>query len=94
MKKNTKTILILIAVAVVIILLAIPKLKSPEDTKNTPQQKSAGPLPVKAHITKYEVLDNKVLTTGTILANEEVDLKSEVNGKITKIYFHEGSKRW
>ena len=91
MKKKTKTIIILAAVAVVIILLAIPKLKSSEDAINTPGPKSTGPLPVKAYITKYEVLDNKVLTTGTILANEEVDLKSEVNGKITKIYFHEGS---
>jgi membrane fusion protein, multidrug efflux system len=91
MKKNTKTILILAAVIAAILLLAIPKLKSSDETKNTSGQKSAGPLPVKAHITKYEVLDNKVLTTGTILANEEVDLKSEVDGKITKIYFHEGS---
>jgi membrane fusion protein, multidrug efflux system len=91
MKKNTKTILILASVAVVIILLAIPKLKSTENSTTPSGQKSTGPLPVKAHITKYEVLDNKVLTTGTILANEEVDLKSEVDGKITKIYFHEGS---
>ena len=91
MKKKTKTILIIAAVIIVIILLAIPKLKSTEDGANSTNQKSAGPLPVKAHITKYEVLDNKVLTTGTILANEEVDLKSEENGKITRIYFKEGS---
>jgi membrane fusion protein (multidrug efflux system) len=91
MKKNTKTILILVAIVIVIILLAIPKLKSTDDSTNPSGQKSAGPLPVKAHITKFEVLDNKVLTTGTILANEEVDLKSEVDGKITKIFFREGS---
>ena len=91
MKKNIKAILIIAAVVIVLILLAIPKLKSSEESTNGSGVKSAGLLPVSAHITKYEVLDNKVLTTGTVLANEEVDLKSEVNGKITKILFHEGS---
>jgi len=91
MKKNIKAILIIAAVVIVLILLAIPKLKSSEESTNGSEVKSAGPLPVSAHIIKYEVLDNKVLTTGTVLANEEVDLKSEVNGKITKILFHEGS---
>ena len=91
MKKNIKTILIVAAVIIILILLAIPKLKSSEDSTSGSGVRSVGPLPVNAHITKYEVLDNKVLTTGTVLANEEVDLKSEVDGKITKILFHEGS---
>lgn len=76
---------------VILILLIIPKLKSSEDKNNNPGNRSAGILPVKAHILKYEVLDNKVLTTGTVLANEEVELKSEVSGKITKILFNEGT---
>ena len=91
MKKNTKTILIAAGAVVILILLIIPKLKSSDDKTNSPGLRSSGPLPVKAHITKYEVLDNKVLTTGTVLANEEVELKSEVSGKITKILFREGS---
>lgn len=36
-------------------------------------------------------LHNRVLTTGTILANEEVDLLSEVSGKIVQILFKERS---
>lgn len=91
MKKKTKTILIAAGAIVILILLIIPKLKSSDDKTNSPGLRSSGPLPVKAHITKYEVLDNKVLTTGTVLANEEVELKSEVSGKITKILFREGS---
>jgi membrane fusion protein (multidrug efflux system) len=46
---------------------------------------------VKAHIANYESLNNRVYATGTILANEEVELKTEVAGKITKILFKEGS---
>lgn len=91
MKKNTKTILIIAGAVIVLILLTIPKLGSSENKNTNAGFRSSGPLPVKAHITKYEVLDNKVLTTGTVLANEEVDLKSEVSGKITKILFREGS---
>ena len=91
MKKGLKTILISVAVLIVLILLAIPKLKSSENEKGNTGPGSAGSLPVNGHITKYEVLDNKILTTGTVLANEEVELKSEVDGKITRILFKEGS---
>ncbi len=91
MKKNIKTYVIIGIVIIVLIVLAIPKLKSTENKPGGNSFGSAGPLPVKAYITKYQALDNKVLTTGTVLANEEVDLKSEVPGKITKILFKEGS---
>ena len=91
MKKNVKTLAIIGVVIVALIILAIPKLKSSDDKPAVRGFGAAGPLPVKVHITKYEALDNKVLTTGTVLANEEVDLKSEVPGKITKILFKEGS---
>lgn len=91
MKNNYKKYLIAGVVLIILILLAIPKLKSTEVKTKNPNRGAADPLTVKAHITKYAVLDNKVLTTGTILANEEVELKSEASGKITKIYFREGS---
>jgi membrane fusion protein (multidrug efflux system) len=48
-------------------------------------------VPVKARIVSLETLSNSVYTTGTILANEEVELRSETSGKITKILFKEGS---
>jgi membrane fusion protein, multidrug efflux system len=40
---------------------------------------------------KPEKLVNSIRATGTILANEEVDLRPEIAGKIEKIYFQEGS---
>lgn len=91
MKNNYKKYITAGIILIILILLVIPKLKSSEVKTKGHDPHAAGPLPVKVHITKYEVLDNKVLTTGTILANEEVELKSEVSGKITKIFFHEGS---
>jgi membrane fusion protein (multidrug efflux system) len=37
-------------------------------------------------------LDNKLTVTGSILANESLELKSEISGKITRIAFEEGSR--
>jgi membrane fusion protein, multidrug efflux system len=48
-------------------------------------------IPVTAHIVVYEKLGDIVYTTGTILANEEVELRSEISGKITQILFKEGA---
>jgi len=35
-------------------------------------------------------LNNKIFSTGTVLANEEVELRSEISGKIVQILFTEG----
>ncbi len=36
-------------------------------------------------------LDNKIVATGTLLANEEVEIRGEVPGRVTTINFDEGS---
>lgn len=38
------------------------------------------------------LLKNEFYTTGSILANEKVELRTEVSGRITGIYFEEGSQ--
>jgi len=48
--------------------------------------------PVTARIIKPERLDNRVTSSGTVMANEEVEIRSEVQGKIVKIAFKEGSR--
>jgi len=37
-------------------------------------------------------LENKILSTGSLMANEEVELRSEVSGRIVAINFDEGSR--
>ncbi len=93
MKKNTKKILIVAAILVVIAIVLLPKLlSSSESGKNTTPGGGADMvIPVKAHIVSLSTLNNSVFTTGTILANEEIELRSEVSGKIIKILFKEGS---
>jgi membrane fusion protein (multidrug efflux system) len=76
-----------------LIIILFPKFNSSANDKitqtNTSQRKIE--IPVKAHIVKPERLSNIVLSTGTIMANEEVELRSETSGKIINIYFKEGS---
>jgi membrane fusion protein (multidrug efflux system) len=49
-------------------------------------------LPVEAMLVRQQVLDNKIFTTGTLLANEEVELRTEVSGRVTGVFFQEGSR--
>lgn len=93
MKNNLKKIIISAVILVLLLIILLPKLLSSSSVKNSnlAGNKLDQIISVKAYIIKPETVDNKVLTTGTILANEEVELKSEVAGKITKILFSEGS---
>lgn len=36
-------------------------------------------------------VENKILSTGTLLANEEVEIRFEIPGRVVAIYFEEGS---
>jgi len=64
------------------------KNKKPENpvSGNTPRATE-----VKALVVVPRVLENKIYTTGSILANEEVEIRAEVAGRITSINFQEGT---
>jgi membrane fusion protein (multidrug efflux system) len=84
-------------VVVIVLLLAIPKLGWFSDKKGgaangTPSPQAAPSLPVEALVVTPGKLDNKLIVTGSILANESLELKSEISGKITRITFEEGTK--
>ena len=53
---------------------------------------SAGKIPVSALVIRPQAIENSIVTTGTLLANEEVELRPEISGRITGIYFQEGSR--
>ena len=47
-------------------------------------------LTVEGVIAKREMSSNLLRSTGTTLSNEEIEIQSELNGRITKILFEEG----
>lgn len=92
MNKKIKVLLFSLIVLILLGIIFLPKILSSEapGSVNTSMGRS-DVVTVKAHIAKFETLNNRVFATGTILANEEVELRSEVSGKITQILFREGS---
>lgn len=92
MKQRIFTITIVI---LIVLLLALPKLglfdDKPAGPANTPAQGSSL-LQVQGHLVKPAPFDNMLVITGSVLANESLELKSEASGKITRINFKEGSR--
>ncbi|MDZ7715953.1 MAG: efflux RND transporter periplasmic adaptor subunit [Balneolaceae bacterium] len=93
MSSTFKKVLTAAVILLVLGALAYPKVKPMfSDDNNATQQSSRPPLQVDVTIVQAQQAQDKIFTTGTVLANEEVELRSEVSGKITEIYFKEGQK--
>lgn len=74
-------------------VLAIPKLM--ELRRTTAPDSSADEisiLRIKVYSVVPERLEERLATTGTVRANEEVEIVSEISGKISRIHFEEGSR--
>ena len=93
MNKPARNISVILIVIVLGALLIVPKLLSEKNKTQTPagQNTSQQEIPVDVFVIKQIDLENEVATVGTIIANEEVDIKSELTRKITGIYFKEGT---
>ena len=93
MNKPARNISVILIVIVLGALLIVPKLLSEKNKTQTPtgQNTSQQDIPVDVFVIKQIDLENEVVTVGTIIANEEVDIKSELTRKITGIYFKEGT---
>lgn len=92
MKKRIFSIVIILAI---ILLIALPKLKLWSGNNDGPAKgqevrKGPGSLLVEAQVIVPTTLENVVVVTGSVQANESLELKSETAGKITHIYFKEG----
>jgi membrane fusion protein, multidrug efflux system len=57
---------------------------------NSPAPSTGPKIAVKVTIIKPEIYDNKLQTTGSILANEEIEIRSEISGRLIKLFFKEG----
>ncbi len=81
------------AALAVLAVLAAPKLiqlRRPSTPASSATSKTI--LRVKVHRTVPTLLVERLATTGTVRANEEVEIVSEISGKISGILFQEGSR--
>ncbi|GAA5025461.1 MexH family multidrug efflux RND transporter periplasmic adaptor subunit [Marivirga lumbricoides] len=95
MSKTVQRVITLIAILIVLGLIIYPKLPIANEegtasaSKNTPAP-GAGATTIDAEIVQFKSFDNNIVLTGSLLANESVNLSSEISGKVNRIYFDEG----
>lgn len=100
MNKITKTLISLIVISLVLGLAFYPKIKksfspSEKDEKAKGKEKGGpggkgGKTAVIVTVVKATRLDDLLNSTGTILPNEEVEIRSEIAGRITSLNIKEG----
>ncbi|WP_165024161.1 efflux RND transporter periplasmic adaptor subunit [Dysgonomonas sp. ZJ279] len=98
MNKKAKIVLIIVIVLIIAGMAFYPNIKNMLPIKDgkleipisngNREQRS---LNVNAQVLKYENLDDIFRTKGILMPDEEVDLSFETSGKITNIYFKEGT---
>jgi len=92
MNKVVRTVLFLLIGIVIVGLILYPKLKTEDSGPQAIQPQGASVLPVEATVIQPRRIENIIKVTGAIIANESVALKSEISGKVEKIYFQEGQR--
>jgi membrane fusion protein (multidrug efflux system) len=92
MNKIVKTVLFIIITVLILGFILYPKFKPEEAGQQMTQQRRQSILPVEVKVIAPQRIENVIKITGAILANESVNIRSEISGKIEKIYFREGQK--
>ena len=86
-----KRTLIILGILILLGLLAYPKVQSYMESSNAPAASSGNaPVFVDVFVVQPDTIENNIFTTGTLIANEEVELASESSGLIEEIYLQEG----
>lgn len=77
-------------------MLAYPKIKplfsSPSEQQQNNSQEGGNLLQVEAVEVSPETIEDQIYTSGSVRADEEVQLSAEASGIITDIFFSEGSQ--
>jgi len=82
----------ILAALAILAVLAVPKLLELRKTSAPAAAPTKKTLRVRAHRVVPTQLTERLATTGTVRANEEVEIVSEISGKISDIHFKEGSQ--
>jgi membrane fusion protein (multidrug efflux system) len=90
--KKLRVPLIILIVVVVLALLKIFVVDAGKNKGGQAQGKGGqAPSPVTVALVKPARVENNILITGDVIANEEVELRPEMSGKIVSINFTEGA---
>jgi membrane fusion protein (multidrug efflux system) len=71
-------------------LAVLPSCRKKEEARPSRSMRG-GPILVEVKVATPRMLQNVVQTTGSIIANETVELRPEISGRVTGIFFNEGT---
>lgn len=97
-KKILKTVLFLIVAAVVIGFIITKAITPGKKTEKAPDKAVAGGkggaknLLVDAYVVKTTSLNETIEASGTLQSNEEVQIQPEITGRVTGLFFKEGTQ--
>jgi membrane fusion protein (multidrug efflux system) len=90
-----RTVLI---VGFVILILVLGKMfvfskpdKGKEGAKSPGKSSGSAAIPVNVYVINKETINNQIFASGTVIPNEEVDLKAEATGRLVKLDLREGA---
>jgi len=94
MSSRLRNALLILVAVVVLVGLTSPRLRelvfgSPGDAGSASGDRR---LPVETFVVRPGMVQDRILATGTIIADEEVEIRSEISGKIVSIAFKEGTR--
>ncbi len=98
MSLKAKRVWLVVGAIIVLGALALPKVGFLRGNSSSTKNNAAagGPrdqsMSVRMQVIQSEKMGDKVLTVGSILSNEEIEVRSEISGKVEKIYFKEGAR--
>jgi membrane fusion protein (multidrug efflux system) len=91
MKIKTLVYALIIIGLVGLIGYRITKNSDSKGSKDKDKGKEEQPITVSGSVVRLQTFDNNLSLSGSIEANEQVEIRSEVSGIVTTIYFQEGS---
>jgi len=89
---RTKRLLALGIAALVLVGLAVPKISGSSASDEDGEGQTDAPTGVDATVLRPAPVTKRIRTTGTLRADESVELTAEAGGKITDIRFEEGAR--
>jgi membrane fusion protein (multidrug efflux system) len=101
MTKRMKWCVMIVIVLFIIGMIIYPSVKNQLTALHNPPDAGAPPvdysprrpaLNINAEVVKQRALSDKIISTGSTIPDEEVDLSFESSGKVIAIYFKEGTQ--
>jgi membrane fusion protein (multidrug efflux system) len=96
MSKKQKKAVVLVCVGALAVVLVLPRLLAPNGATSgmnaTSSVASDQSTQVRMEVVRSERFGGTITAVGTLLSNEEVEVRSQVSGQIRKIYFTEGRR--